>query len=276
MRTPGHPAPDERGAVAVMVALLMVPLIGFAAISIDVAGMYAEKQQLQTGADAAAFAIAQNCNRSSCGDTAQTAQSFSTKNINIHDPSTAAVTSQTSSSVTVRNSGVRQHWFAPVLGVSSTTLSAKATVSWGPPIAGTALLPLAFSWCEWKAQTGGGMPSGEVARTIYLSKTSGATDCTGPSNNIVPGGFGWLKADSGTCNTTSTVGGDLSSDPGNSMPTSCSTTDLVAVQGTRVLLPVLLGHRHRRDLSDLRIRRLRADRLLLRELELVERPVLRQ
>ena len=47
---------DERGAVAVMVALLMVPLIGFAAIAIDVAAMWSERQQLQNGADAGALA----------------------------------------------------------------------------------------------------------------------------------------------------------------------------------------------------------------------------
>ena len=58
---------DERGAVGVVVALLMVPLIGFAAIAIDVSAMYAERQQLQTGADAGALAIAQDCAPGACG-----------------------------------------------------------------------------------------------------------------------------------------------------------------------------------------------------------------
>jgi Flp pilus assembly protein TadG len=233
---------DERGAVAVMVALLMVPLIGFAAIAIDVAGMYSEQQQLQTGADAAAFAIAQNCNRSACGDTAATAQNFSTKNINSSNAYTASVTAQTSSSVTVQNGGDRKHWFAPVLGIKSNTLSARATVNWGSPTAGTALLPLAFSWCEWKEQTGGALPSGTTSRLIYLSKTSGTTDCTGPSNNVVPGGFGWVTTDPGTCHTTSSINGLLNSDPGKSMPSSCSEQDLVKLQGTRILLPVFDSH----------------------------------
>ncbi|WP_418606589.1 pilus assembly protein TadG-related protein [Georgenia sp. SUBG003] len=50
----------------VVVALLMVPLIGFAAISVDVAASYAERQQLQNGADAAALAVAQECALDGC------------------------------------------------------------------------------------------------------------------------------------------------------------------------------------------------------------------
>jgi Flp pilus assembly protein TadG len=58
---------DERGAIGVVVALLMIPLMGFAAIAIDVSAMYAERPQLQNGADAAALAIAQDCAVDSCG-----------------------------------------------------------------------------------------------------------------------------------------------------------------------------------------------------------------
>ena len=229
---------DQRGATAVMVALLMVPLIGFAAISIDVAAIYAERQQLQAGADAAAVAIAQDCGRGVCGTPAQTATDFAKSNLNSHDTSTATVTSLTTSSVTVKNVGVRQHWFAPVLGISSTSITTTSSVSWGAPTAGTALLPLAFSWCEWKAQTDNGAFSSTTPYTIHLSKTSGTTGCTGPSNNVVPGGFGWLTVNSGSCNVKTTITDVLNSDPGNSMPSTCSTADLAAVRGTRVLLPV--------------------------------------
>ena len=52
---------DERGASAVLVAILLVPLLGFAAIALDVGALYVERGQLQNGADAAALAIAQDC-----------------------------------------------------------------------------------------------------------------------------------------------------------------------------------------------------------------------
>jgi len=231
---------DERGAVGVLVALLMVPLLGFAAITVDVSAMYAERQQLQTGADAGALAIAQDCGRGECGSPGRTAQTLATSNLD-HASSTATVPSQTASQVTVLNAGVKQHWFAPVLGVSSSTLTASATVTWGSPTGGTAVLPLAFSLCEWRKQTGGGMPSGSVAGTIYLTKTSPdviTADCTGPSGNLVPGGFGWVTTDAGTCRASSTIGAILTSDPGNSVPSSCSGQAISGSAGKTVLLPI--------------------------------------
>jgi Flp pilus assembly protein TadG len=227
---------DERGAVAVLVALLLVPLIGFAALAIDVAGMYAERQQLQVGADAGAFAIAQDCAKGACGTPTTTAQNYATPNFTF-GTATATVPTLTSSQVTVKNTATRQHWFAPVLGVNSTTLSAKATVGWGSPIGGTAVLPLAFSWCEWFSQTGGAMPSSTTERVIHFTKSSTST-CTGPSGLAVPGGFGWLTTDSGMCTATSDINSVLLSDPGASVPSTCSPTYLKSLVGRTVLLPL--------------------------------------
>lgn len=229
---------DERGAVGVVVALLMVPLLGFAALAIDVSAIYAERQQLQTGADAGALAIAQDCGRGACGTPSSTAQALAASNLD-HGTSTATITALTSAKVTVRNGGVKKHWFAPVLGVSSSTLTASATVAWGSPTGGTAVLPLAFSLCEWTAQTHGGMPTGTASEVIYLTKSAQvATNCTGPSGNLVPGGFGWITTDPGACHSTSNIAGILRSDPGNSVPGSCSTSDLNAAHNATVLLPI--------------------------------------
>lgn len=52
---------DEDGAVLILVALLMVVLLGFAALAVDVSALHAERRELQNGADAAALAIAQDC-----------------------------------------------------------------------------------------------------------------------------------------------------------------------------------------------------------------------
>ena len=52
---------DERGATAVVFALLLVPVLGFAAIAVDVGSLYAERARLQVAADAAALAVAQDC-----------------------------------------------------------------------------------------------------------------------------------------------------------------------------------------------------------------------
>jgi Flp pilus assembly protein TadG len=209
---------NERGAVAVMVALLLVPLMGFAAIGVDVAGMWSEHQQLQDGADAGALAIAQDCGRGSCGSTGDTAQQYATLN-HVGAGATGTVLSASPSSVTVRATTTRKHLFAAVLGVESSQLGAQATVAWGSPTGGNAVLPLAFSWCEWNQQTVNGVPSTTTERVIYLTKTSGTTGCTGPSNNIVPGGFGWLTVNSGSCGTRTSIGDTIYSDPGNSAGT---------------------------------------------------------
>ena len=231
---------DERGAVGVLVALLMVPLLGLAAIGVDVAALWADRQQLQAGADAAALAIAQDCARSVCGTAGSTAQSLAVANAN--DAVTAEVLtsplSTSSREVTVRTTGTRQHVFAPVIGTDSTTVSTEATARWGAPSGGITKLPLIFSWCEFAKQTGGGLPSSTTEWVIKLSKTSGVDGCTGPSRNAVPGGFGWLTPDSGTCEITTAVNGVVYTEPGNSVPSGCSPSDFAGFQGKTVLLPI--------------------------------------
>lgn len=229
----------ERGAIAVVVALLMVPLIGFAALAIDVASMWSQQQRLQVAADASALAIAQDCARHNCGTPAMTASSLTTANFgpgasaSILTPSLAPSTGQ----VTVRASTVARHLFAPVLGINSTTVGAQSTASWGYPSGGVSMLPIAFSWCEFVAQTGGGVPSQTTQRIIWSTKGS-TTTCTGPSNLVVPGGFGWVDPPSGGCTVVSSIAQILTSSTGNQKPSSCSDAAFQAVLNTIVLIPV--------------------------------------
>jgi Flp pilus assembly protein TadG len=228
---------DERGATAVIFALVLVPLLGFAALAVDIGSLYAERARLQVAADAAAIAVAQDCSRGNCGDMLATARAMVVAN----DGDAAAaqpVLSSAPLSVSVTGRTPVKHWFAPVLGYDSTAVSASATVGWGGPSQGTAVLPLTFSWCEFRQQTGGGLPSGSTVRTIYFTKTSNTTGCTGPSNNTVPGGFAYLNTDPGKCAATTHLGGQWMSDTGNSVPSACSTADLTRWVGQTVLLPL--------------------------------------
>jgi Flp pilus assembly protein TadG len=223
----------ERGAVAMIVALLLIPLLGFAAIAVDVGALYAERARLQTAADAAALAVARDCALGTCGDMQATATQLVTANVGAAAAAPPALANNT---VTVTGNNPVQHWFAPVIGHDSTQVTATATVAWGAPGGGTAQLPLVFSTCEWDAQTNGGKPS-EIERTILFPKTSD-TGCTGPNGLFVPGGFGWLKTGNTPCKATSRAGGQVDSEPGNNPPQTCSTGDVAALQNKTVLLPI--------------------------------------
>ncbi|MFD2092073.1 pilus assembly protein TadG-related protein [Blastococcus deserti] len=227
----------ERGATAVLFALLLVPVLGFTAVAVDIGALYAERARLQVGADAAAIAVAQDCSRGNCGDMQATAQALISAN-DSQGTAGAPVLSSDPLSVTVTGGTPMEHWFAPVLGIDSTRVSATATVGWGSPVRGTAVLPLTFSWCEFEEQTGGALPSGETVHTIYFAKTSQTTSCPGPSGNVVPGGFAYLDTDPGTCDTTTEMDGRWYSKTGNSVPSDCSTGDFSAWLDRTVLLPL--------------------------------------
>jgi Flp pilus assembly protein TadG len=228
---------EERGASAVLVALLLVPMMGFTAIAVDIGKVYAERARLQVAADAAALAVAQDCARGNCGNMLATASSLVAAN----DPAVTTappVLSSSPTSVTVTGDKPTQHWFAPVIGIDSTTVSATATVAWGAPGAGTAVLPITFSWCEFSQQTHGGLPSSTTVRTVYFTKTSNTVGCTGPSNLVVPGGFAYIDTDPGKCQATSAINNRMTSKTGNSVPSSCAPADFSAWLGQTVLLPL--------------------------------------
>ncbi len=230
---------DRRGATSVVVAVSLVVLMGFAAISLDVAAFFNERQRLQNGADAAALAIAIDCARGTCGGASATARRYVAANTTTTTATAALLGTPTRAAgrVTVVASATTEHWFAPVLGFDSSDPSATATARWGAPVAGRAALPLAFSYCEWVAQTKGGVPSQTTVRIIKTTKGSDAP-CKGPSGNIVPGGFGWIKPSGPACQVTSRVDGWIESDPGNSPP--CPLETVETVQGQTVLLPLFV------------------------------------
>lgn len=67
---------DDRGGVAVIVAVLLGGgvLLGMGALTVDVGQLHAERRELQSGADAAAFAVAQGCIKSTTGCDSSVAQ----------------------------------------------------------------------------------------------------------------------------------------------------------------------------------------------------------
>ncbi|HEY3408455.1 MAG TPA: pilus assembly protein TadG-related protein [Propionicimonas sp.] len=232
----------ERGAVAVVVAVWMVVLMGFAALTIDLGGAYSDRQQLQNGADAGALAIAQSCQSGACADSAGRAStvlkadSFVKLNKLDGQATGAAEVDWTAGTVKVTASSTHSNWFAPVLGIPTTAVSATALSKWGW-VSGGNTLPLTFSLPCFDAATGGwdpvtGLPKFDTTVVIHLKEKT----CTFPAHNEVPGGFGWL---SGTdCVAKVLAGNWVITDPGLDTPSSCKDFDWTTLQNKTVVVPI--------------------------------------
>jgi Flp pilus assembly protein TadG len=243
---------DERGAVAVLVALLIVPLFGVGAIAVDVGSLYSDRAQLANAADAAALAIALDCARNNCGNTVGTAttaltanaSNADTANATLRTPTVTKTTTSTGGKVTVTVSADQAHWFAPVLGFSSTRVATSATAAWATTTTGRANFPLAISWCEFQAQIAR-YPLSNTATHRINGLTQGGSPCTGPSGQSVPAGYLVTNPDTpGVCRTTSTLGSTVAFYPGmysGGLPPSCSAGYLASLIGSDILFPVWDG-----------------------------------
>jgi len=242
---------NEHGVVAPMTALIMVFLLGMAAFAVDVATMYSEHAQLQNGADAAALAIANKCatapSSSPCvsGDYRPAASTYAngnaldsltnvlTANLDTSNPDHAVVnvTTQSQDSSGTHFSLV----FARALGIQFADIGAQAEATWFYPTKGYTALPLTFAPCEFIDD---GLPH-------KILTHGGAPDCNGrnPSNQIIPGGFAWLKPDStagNTCSITAEVGKWSQTSTGGSVPSGCMSLFNSTLLGKTVALPVYM------------------------------------
>jgi Flp pilus assembly protein TadG len=208
-----------------MVAVMMLVLIGAGAMAVDVGQIYAERAQLQNGADAGALAGADLCSvsggctqanantvaaalaNSNSNDTASTVQS-----VDLSVAGQVTVTTSTKDGTT--NAGFLSKMFASVLNAPPATVGATATAKWLYPTKGVSVLPLTFAPCEFKDDG--------LAHKILMQ--GGALDCNGlnPSNQLIPGGFAWLMPDGNTgCKVTAEVGQWSPTSSGASVPTGC-------------------------------------------------------
>lgn len=219
---------DERGASAVLIALLLIPLMGVGALALDISAQHAERTQLQLGADAAALAVAASCaeEEATC---AAAADAIATGSIEANGGTPVPGTAEsvefdwTEQTVRVTAMAAFPHFLASLIDTDddpdSTTVRASATARWGVPDAGTTI-PLTVGECELTRHlinpaTGAGAP---FILELAGPGASGPPDC-GPG---YPGGFGWLEGDdvdgdgSADCEVVIEVGVPESGIPGSS------------------------------------------------------------
>lgn len=216
---------NQGGAAGVLVSILMLVLIGAGAIAVDVGQIYAERAELQNGADAGALAAAQLCASSSgCTQASATAAASALTNANSRDGVSNVryvdlsvpneVTVSTSTIDGTSNAGFLTKMFASALNSGPATVGARATAGLVPPGGGGGF-PLAFSSRCWDL-TG----SSNVGSMQKISWKPGIT-CTNPSGHSIPGGWGWLDDPDADCTVVTTVGNVAGSDPGNNKPSQC-------------------------------------------------------
>jgi hypothetical protein len=150
---------NEHGAVAVIVALSLIALLGIGALVIDGGNLYWERRQLQNSADAAALAIALDCAKGDCGDNYQAlATEFALANnergahVEAIEPSSL---SPASGYVTViartgnvsGDSGSLTYWLAGLIGQEDGLARARSTAVWEYDVPANPF-PLSISGCE--------------------------------------------------------------------------------------------------------------------------------
>lgn len=230
----------ERGAAGVTVAVMMLVLIGAGAMAVDVGQIYAERSQLQNGADAGALAVAKSCEQGSCVPAladglanSNSNDAASSASVDLSVPGQVTVTTSTKNG----SSSFLTNLFANAINAGPVTVGAQATAGVGVPGSGSGF-PLALS--DNCFNLASGSQTAEVQKMAY--KPGGT--CTGPSGTQIPGGWGWLD-ESSPCNATTHVGtNDMGSDPGNNPPSGCATilgdwkTTLLAGGEVKVPFPV--------------------------------------
>ncbi|TFB48960.1 TadE/TadG family type IV pilus assembly protein [Cryobacterium tagatosivorans] len=234
---------EDRGATAVMLGIMLVPLIGSLAIALDVGALYAERAQLQNGADAAALAIAQDCATNDvCTNPGGLAASYTNGNANDGAanvlapsfPNAHTVVVSDSTRVAGSNAGAISHPFAALLGIDNTTVHATATAEWGGP--GSAeVLALALSWCEFQESLAA------TGQHVTIRTDTNKLCKHAPSTEVIPGGFGWLDNLSAPCEATITLNAAgelwLGSNTGGDITGDCK-AKLTALKGKTVLIPI--------------------------------------
>ncbi|WP_438854774.1 pilus assembly protein TadG-related protein [Agromyces sp. M3QZ16-3] len=233
---------SERGASAALIGLLLVPLLGFAGIAIDVGALYAEKAELQNGADAAALEIAVACAKDEAASACISASpagiaGANDSNDGVEDIGSVSLDLNANTVTVITNTediGVRHPLASMIPGIGdATVVVAEGAAEWGVPVRGTTLA-LAIGYCEFAdhpPQEGVANPT----KILIEYETETRRNCPGA---FAPGGFGWLP--SLDCSADIDIADPwVASKPGNSTQhTGCSDAYMAALLGETVFIPI--------------------------------------
>jgi hypothetical protein len=221
---------QERGAIAVFVALSMTVLLAFAAVAIDTSAARRDQQALRNAADAAALAVALDCARAlpfvpadvpptACPSSVVTASTATATQL-VSDNAVVGGTVTTELvgrkvTVTVTADASRP------IPIGPGTITVSSTAEWAPAtIRYPASYPLAISWCRYQqlpAQTPShlaGEPNGlwllPPRQEITPAAWAGTDTCSGPDGSLVLPRSVMTPTDAGeACGSSSAKGRDV-------------------------------------------------------------------
>ncbi|SFF13799.1 TadE/TadG family type IV pilus assembly protein [Blastococcus tunisiensis] len=231
---------EERGGIAVMLALLMPLLFGAAALGIDMAAVWSARQQVQTGADAAVIAVAMDCARGDCGNIKQTAEDAfwandeAAKLSNLGPGEGWIRVNGREVSATQKKAWLVNHFFAGALGEDTGELSVSSYAEWAPFTEARSELPFAISYCTYKSHAA----SLGSKNVVTLGSGTPGGSCYTPQGEHVNGvGINFTRPDSGECGTT-TVWKSTYRFQNGSLPSECSQAYISSLVGRDVVIPV--------------------------------------
>lgn len=242
----------DSGSAAVMFALLIVPLLAIVAVVTEVGVVYAHRQQLQSGVEAAALAAARDWTRGSnpCTDISGYISANNTLDPNSGEAVTSSCTTtgdNRNGTITITAEAQAALIFGGITGRDTAGITATASVAIGSPASTTGLRPLAICATHPALQTwtNSGFTDSSVHR---IDIESDGTSCAGD----VPGNWAMIDFDGGN-NSNSTlqswvvngypgavdVPSTVAGDPG--IPTPA--IDLDSLVGSTVRFPVFSAAR---------------------------------
>lgn len=223
----------DRGAVAVLFAIVIVLLMGFVGLGVDVTSAYAKSQEIQNAADAGAIAEAQQCG-SEGGCTKAEAQAIA--EANVRSGNVAAETGDPiGNTIKVTVTGENQNHFASLFGFDKFAIVRDATATWETPSAATTMLPIAVSLCAYDA-----MSKSDVPFVIKLPKKDETGCIDASSSSLAPAMFGYIGNPKTSCTVHVEADGWVNGEKANNPPDACDAAALRKMVDNRevILMPV--------------------------------------
>jgi len=169
-------AASDRGAVAVLTAILLIAIMAMAALTVDVGQLLYKRRAMVNASDAAALAAAQSCAPSNDGsDPELEADENAGLNTSGLQPTDGGIIESVGcrtsprGHVTVQYTTAQSLFFAPALGLGNERdVRTGATASWGPAGGASNPIPVVLNLAAFQGNCDIPLPDSAIGQRCYL------------------------------------------------------------------------------------------------------------